>query len=539
MTTNTESDLESFRQQWRQEVSARKGTRTQPATRTSQPSQSGPGRPGQKKAGPPLASSDHHTSSTSHDHHDDPGHVYHDLPDAEQYLKLANEAERSKARGTTKEPRTALEHYEKAVEREGQGNLGDSVMLYRKAFKLDPRVNELYKNKHHPPVAAITKPIIPPSSDALTPSTTAPAPAPAQAEVRTSSIKELIEAFSQLSIPPAEPETDLSPPLPCPIASIPGEILSEVFLHLAIKDVSSFARLAQVCKRFAFLVMTSDNVWKRITLGSEIGFAAMHYRYACDVNGRPFSPPSPTLSDTLPLLLPPPPPPFCRDLTPTIYPTYRSQFRHRPRIRFNGCYISTVNYSRPGASNESRFTWINPVQIVTYYRYLRFFRDGTVISLLTTVEPANVVHHLTKENIHDHHRADSSLPTAVMKDALPGRWRLSGPLSESYATTFPATDSTKGPGEYTREPLPLDAITSVPIEEAEGDVLIETEGVRPKYMWKMQFAIGNAGRKEGSRNTRLNWKGFWSYNRLTDDWGEFGLKNDRGYVFSRVRSYNA
>jgi len=125
-----------------------------------------------------------------------------------------------------------------------------------------------------------------------------------------------------------------------------------------------------------------------------------------------------------------------------------------------------------------------------------------------------------------------------MKDALPGRWRLSGPLSPTH---LDHRDSTKGPGEYTHEPFPLDPITSLPIEEeeAEGDLLIETEGVRPKYMWKMQFAIGSAGRKEGSRNTRLTWKGFWSYNRLTDDWGEFGLKNDRGYVFSRVRSYGA
>jgi len=174
---------------------------------------------------------------------------------------------------------------------------------------------------------------------------------------------------------------------------------------------------------------------------------------------------------------------------------------------------------------------------VTYYRYLRFFRDGTVISLLTTSEPANVVHHLSKENVHNHHTVGSSLPTAVMKDALPGRWRLSGPLPGH----LDPQDSTKGPGEYTHEPYPLDPITSLPIEEeeAEGDLLIETEGVRPKYMWKMQFAIGSSGRKEGSRNTRLTWKGFWSYNRLTDDWGEFGLKNDRGYVFSRVRSYGA
>lgn len=34
------------------------------------------------------------------------------------------------------EPVTALDHYERAVEKESQGSLGDSLMLYRKAFRV-------------------------------------------------------------------------------------------------------------------------------------------------------------------------------------------------------------------------------------------------------------------------------------------------------------------------------------------------------------------------------------------------------------------
>jgi len=88
----------------------------------------------------------------------------------------------------------------------------------------------------------------------------------------------------------------------------------------------------------------------------------------------------------------------------------------------------------------------------------------------------------------------------------------------------------KGPGEYLKEPSPV-------VEEEEGELHVETEGVLPKYMWKMQFVVGSAGRKDGTRNNKLTWKGFWSYNRLTDDWGEFGLKNDKAYYWSRVKSY--
>ena len=36
----------------------------------------------------------------------------------------------------TKEPRSALEHYERAVEKEDQGNLGDSLSHYRKAYRV-------------------------------------------------------------------------------------------------------------------------------------------------------------------------------------------------------------------------------------------------------------------------------------------------------------------------------------------------------------------------------------------------------------------
>lgn len=127
--------------------------------------------------------------------------------------------------------------------------------------------------------------------------------------------------------------------------------------------------------------------------------------------------------------------------------------------------------------------------------------------MLTTTEPADVVHHLTKENMHQKHTG--ALPSAVMKDALGGRWRLSGP----------------GDGSSSED------------AETEGDVHVETDGVVQKYIWKMQFSLGSGGRKDGARNNKLSWVGFWSYNRLTDDWGEFGLKNDKAFWFSRVRGY--
>lgn len=274
-------------------------------------------------------------------------------------------------------------------------------------------------------------------------------------------------------------------------------------MNAAVSDVASMYRLALTCKRLAFLVLTEDSIWKRIVHGQEFGFPAMHYRYACTITGEPIM----TLEDAIdesPVVEKDPS--ITLPLTPD-YPTYRHMFRQRPRIRFNGCYISTVNYTRPGVAATS-VTWNSPVFIVTYYRYLRFFRDGSLISLLTTNEPSDVVPYLQPEHMHRNHTG--ALPQSVMKDALKGRWRLSG---DAWRKASAEEGS----------------------EEPEGDVIIETEGVVPKYMYKMHLALGSAGK--GTRNNKLAWRGYWSWNRLTDDWGEFGLKNDRAFYWSRVRSF--
>ena len=399
---------------------------------------------------------------------------------------------------------------------------------------MDDGVHEAYKKKHFPPSAF-------PPKVANVNNSASPAQ-PSKTSDRSSgeskSIHELIESFSTLSVLPESPETDLSPPRSCPISTIPEEILTVVFNQLAVDDVGAFSRLAQVCKRFAYLISTEDQLWKHVAFSSTYGFPTMRYLYTCDFRGNPLS--SVIFSLASPKALAHQVP----DLTPTPYPTYRSQFRHRPRIRFNGCYCSTNNYQRQGASQHSQYTWTsNPIHIVTYYRYLRFFRDGTVISLQTTSEPVDVVPYLTKEHLHQRHTG--GLPSAVMKEAKHGRWRLTGPASSQYPNEYCAEIPTDRinlarPGLYPKEPASLaSGPPSERQEEDEGTVHVETQGVGFKYMWKMVLSLSNSSRRDGTRNNKLSWRGHWSFNRLTDDWGEFGLKNDKPFYWARVKSYGA
>lgn len=391
---------------------------------------------------------------------------------------------------------------------------------------MDDRVDHKYKNKHFPPSYFAGKPgnahPPTPSSDIPTTihdSTPESSKATKANPVVVQTVAQLISGFAGLSIVPAPPMIEGTPAPPCPIAELPEEIIVEIMRATAVCDVAAFAQLAQVCKRFAYLVATEERIWRRVCLGSEVGFGAMHYSWQRAVLGGPLEfdgderqlgtsdddrqdPAEKNHEErdrTTEMLL-----------NDVYSSSWLRMFKSRPRIRFNGCYISTVNYMRPGQASTSQSTWQTPVHIVTYYRYLRFFRDGTLISLLTITEPAEVVHHLTKD-IQEIHRkgAGAHLPSAVMRHAFKGRWRLS--TAEDNA-------------EEDHDP-----------KNSEGEVYIETEGVDPKYVYRMELALNSARR--GARNNKLAWKGFWSYNKLTDDWGKFGLKNDKPFFWSRVKSY--
>ncbi|KAI9792998.1 MAG: hypothetical protein M1833_000985 [Piccolia ochrophora] len=539
--TDANPDLESFREQWRAEVSARaRGSleaskSSGPSRRKSSPRGTSATRaPSNLSAPPPLATE--RPREGEEEDFEEP-QTYHDLVDKDEFRTLES---RLQAQGNApEEPQSALEHYEKAVERETQGNLGDSLNHYRKAFRLDSAVDKTYKNKYFPPTTASQKPS---NINPSTASATVPNTAHHSLQGSTTEIAELINSFSNLSIPTPPPTTPNTSSPATPISALPSEILLDILTYLAILDVASFARLSQVCKRLAYLVATQDHIWKRVCLGPEHGFGGMHYAFSCAVDGHPL--PTETEDHLLsdpdepPHSIPPSPPtllaPSALPLTPA-YPTYRSTFRHRPRIRFNGCYISTVNYVRPGASSPTQVSWNTPVHIVTYYRYLRFFRDGTALSLLTTAEPADVVHHLTKDNLALHAGGGGGgLPSAVMRHALRGRWRLSGdPLHENKnIKPAPSSLPPASSSSTTTSPPPTGG------DEAEGDVHIETEGPAAHYLFAMHLSLrSTTGRGAAPRNNKLAWRGFWSYNTLTDDWAGFSLRNDRAFFWSRVRSF--
>lgn len=134
---NTEAELESFRQQWRQEVTARtkgKASGAPPSARavasTSKPLSA-------RSTAPDALTHAHRRPSSIDDVDEAAPYVYHDLGEKQSGRRLDEPRPRTAAAlAASREPTSALDHYEKAVEKESQGSLGDSVNLYRKAFRV-------------------------------------------------------------------------------------------------------------------------------------------------------------------------------------------------------------------------------------------------------------------------------------------------------------------------------------------------------------------------------------------------------------------
>ncbi|XP_077586480.1 F-box only protein 9 isoform X1 [Stigmatopora nigra] len=79
------------------------------------------------------------------------------------------------------------------------------------------------------------------------------------------------------------------------------------------------------------------------------------------------------------------------------YLSWREMFLQRPRVRFDGIYISRTSYIRQGEQSLDGF--YRPWHHVDFYRYLRFFPDGSVIMLTTPEEPLSVVSRLRTQNV--------------------------------------------------------------------------------------------------------------------------------------------
>lgn len=136
MSDDNINDLENFRKQWREEVLRKRAapsrgngsssqTVTSKATNTQKPEQVENSVPTKSR----YQDYDDGYSSRTYD--------FGDLEEREELRKLGPSGSGVHPESQCeKEPVSALEHYEEAVENEKQGKLGESLRFYRKAFRV-------------------------------------------------------------------------------------------------------------------------------------------------------------------------------------------------------------------------------------------------------------------------------------------------------------------------------------------------------------------------------------------------------------------
>uniref|UniRef100_UPI002953C96E F-box only protein 9 n=1 Tax=Panthera onca TaxID=9690 RepID=UPI002953C96E len=235
----------------------------------------------------------------------------------------------------------ARELFLKAVEEEQNGALYEAIKFYRRAMQLVPDIEFKITYTRSPDGDGVGNSYMEDNDD-------------------DSKMADLLSCFQQQLtfqesvLKLCQPELESSQ---THISVLPMEVLMYIFRWVVSSDLDlrSLEQLSQVCRGF-YICARDPEIW----------------RLAClKVWGR-----------------------SCVKLVP--YTSWREMFLERPRVRFDGVYISKTTYIRQGEQSLDGFyrAWHQ----VEYYRYIRFFPDGHMMMLTTPEEPQSIVPRLRTRN---------------------------------------------------------------------------------------------------------------------------------------------
>lgn len=281
--------------------------------------------------------------------------------------------------------------FRSAVELEQRGKVYDAVPLYRKAVQIVPDIEfKYYEQQKKKTTAAAVEGI----------NLLETVQAKARADELTDNeeiIEDLYEKF-QMDLASAGGRLLLSSRDPgvitteTHISELPPEILLYILRWVvsAQLDMLSLEQCASVCKGL-YLCARDDELWRLACAkvwGVNLGSL-----------GEPVNRPTEHITETT-------------DTTPIVYTSWRQMFIMRERVIFSGCYISKTTYLRMG-ENSFQDQFYRPVQLVEYYRYVRFLGDGRVLMMTSADEPTQGVNKL--KNVHQ-----------LRPEVLCGHYRLYG-----------------------------------------------------------------------------------------------------------------
>uniref|UniRef100_A0A8C7JQY5 F-box only protein n=1 Tax=Oncorhynchus kisutch TaxID=8019 RepID=A0A8C7JQY5_ONCKI len=232
----------------------------------------------------------------------------------------------------------ARELFLKAVEEEENGAVYEAIKYYRRAMQIVPDIE--FKINY----------------------SRSPDPDGGNEKDMDGEIEDLLAYFHQQltlqdnSLKICVPEVEMTQ---MHISALPPEVLIYIFRWVVSSDLDlrALEQLSLVCRGF-YICARDPEIWRSACLR---------------VWGR-----------------------SCTKLVP--FNSWREMFLERPRVRFDGVYISKTAYIRQG--EESLDGFYRAWHQVEYYRlvYLRFFPDGQVMMLTTPEDPLVTVPRLRSRN---------------------------------------------------------------------------------------------------------------------------------------------
>ncbi|KAI5895425.1 uncharacterized protein SCHCODRAFT_02573005 [Schizophyllum commune H4-8] len=356
----------------------------------------------------------------------------------------------------------ALDVYRRAVQCEQRGALDDALTLYRQAFRMEPNIDRLYQREEMI-LTMLEPPPAPPSADETLAGQLqkglVPQPAVQVQGVVTGTLASVIAEFPHdVSFQP-EDETQ-----GVPLNMLPDEILVHILLMV---DVTTLERFATVSQKTRLLTLDSG-IWRALVVST-------------------YQPPQVPSMEAL------------TSVVASFQSDYRRLYIEHPRVRLDGVYIAVCHYVRQGLSENH---WVNISHLITYNRFLRFFPNGDVLTLLANEEhaPKDIIPQLK--------------PELRMQGLLRGHWRIVG-------DTVELTNLMDASGRYE------------PRRPRRGSHA-QHNPPRPRYAFTMDLQLRS---RPLGRWNKLEMASYNVMNLETGDISPVALKNERPFWFSKVKSY--
>ncbi|KAL6945314.1 hypothetical protein ACO0QE_002764 [Hanseniaspora vineae] len=335
----------------------------------------------------------------------------------------------------------SLELWELGFSKEQQGSMTDAIKYYRQALRLNPDVESTYRKKVQHEIKVNRE----------------------LQELKVRENQELVKKLQSIDKNDSKENTPDEEKVvlePCLLFEmLPSELLMSICEQVMCMSGESWVNLSLTCSFLNTLSFSENSrIFKRL--------ARKIYPYQ-------------SYDLTLFRRLSPVETKNINELQLESYSyDYRKMLRERPFMKFEGIYISVNNYLRHGSIPEGSSSLLNPIHMITYYRYFRFFSNGTVLRFVTSEEPQAIVKKFNEN----------------LKDIQTCKWSIN----------------------------------------VEDPSLLTIERHSAKYTYIEQFQIANQNKFK--RHNKLKW--IESY--FLDKDGEkivYNLKNEKPFVFSRVRSY--